>query len=381
MGRGGTGVVARAGSIQIDFTYQGIRHRVTFRVGDIIMPPTPANLLLAKRTVVEIRQKIKLGVFVMADYFPEEAQIGSGTVADMLDGFIRSLRAPASTKAKYSSAAKFWSAEIGTRPARLIKPSEIRTAIAAHPQKSGKTLNDYLSVLRQAFNAWMDDGVIESNPTAKIDALPHQKEPPDPFDHREMEIIIAELAHQDPAHGDHAEFRFFTGMRTGELLGLQWSSVDFRRKQVMVREAFVRGEQKDSVKTGRVRFVDLNSRALAAIKRQKARTFLAGANVFVNPRTGSPYRSETEFSRLVWAPALKRVGVRYRRPYNSRHTYATMMLMAGLTPAYCAAQLGHSIEMFLTIYARWINGDRNAMEQAQLERFLGSASGAISGAI
>lgn len=347
-----------------------------------MLAPTPANLLLARRTVAEIRQKITLGIFVMADYFPEAAGTGAGTVADMLDGFLKTLRAPKSTKDKYRSAANFWKGEIGARPARLVKPSEIRAAIAAHPSKSGKTFNDYLSVLRQAFDAWIEDGALQVNPTSKIEALPHQKEPPDPFEQPEAEAITAELRRLDPAHGDFAEFRFFTGMRTGELFGLQWSSVDFRRKQVMVREAFVRGEQKDSVKTGRVRFVDLNSRALAALKRQKARTFLAGGNVFVNPRTGAPYRSENEFARGVWAPALKRISMRYRRPYNTRHTYATMMLMAGLTPAYCAAQLGHSIEMFLTIYARWINGDRNALEQAQLERFLTpTAGGAISGAI
>ena len=55
------------------------------------------------------------------------------------------------------------------------------------------------------------------------------------------------------------------------------------------------------------------------------------------------------------------------------------MLMAGMTPAYCASQLGHSIEMFLTTYARWINGDRNAQEQTRLEQFISAIPGAIVG--
>lgn len=41
----------------------------------------------------------------------------------------------------------------------------------------------------------------------------------------------------------------------------------------------------------------------------------------------------------------------YRSPYETRHTYATMMLMAGVTPAYRARQLGHSVEMFLRNYS------------------------------
>ncbi|AIV73967.1 putative phage integrase [Burkholderia pseudomallei] len=40
------------------------------------------------------------------------------------------------------------------------------------------------------------------------------------------------------------------------------------------------------------------------------------------------------------------------------HCYATAMLMAGMTPAFCAKQLGHSVEMFLTTYSKWIDGIR-----------------------
>ena len=60
-----------------------------------------------------------------------------------------------------------------------------------------------------------------------------------------------------------------------------------------------------------------------------------------------------------------------RRSYNMRHSYATAMLMAGMTPAFCARQLGHSIEMFLRTYARWIDGAQNAAEMDRLEVALG----------
>lgn len=49
-----------------------------------------------------------------------------------------------------------------------------------------------------------------------------------------------------------------------------------------------------------------------------------------------------------------------------------MMLMSGMTPAFCAAQLGHSVGMLLSTYARWLDGEHNAMEMGQLEASLRS---------
>ncbi|SAK64110.1 Bbp50 [Caballeronia hypogeia] len=46
------------------------------------------------------------------------------------------------------------------------------------------------------------------------------------------------------------------------------------------------------------------------------------------------------------------------------------MLMAGMTPAFCARQLGHTVEMFLRTYAKWIDGSQNDMEMATLENAL-----------
>lgn len=129
----------------------------------------------------------------------------------------------------------------------------------------------------------------------------------------------------------------------------------------------------------RQRLQILGWRGFAALTRQKKRTYLAGGNVWLNTRTGEPFTDEKQYNVQTWKPALKALGIRYRRPYNTRHTFATIMLMAGMTPAYCASQLGHSIEMFLTTYARWINGDRNAQEQTRLEQFISAIPGAIVG--
>lgn len=133
-----------------------------------------------------------------------------------------------------------------------------------------------------------------------------------------------------------------------------------------------RGERKDKTKTATERLVRLNSRALEAIRRQKEHTYLAGAEVFQDPRYGVAWDDERAFRRTFWTPLLKKLGILYRRPYNMRHSYATAMLMAGMTPAFCAKQLGHSVEMFLRTYAKWLDGAQNDLEMARLEASMNS---------
>ncbi len=88
---------------------------------------------------------------------------------------------------------------------------------------------------------------------------------------------------------------------------------------------------------------------------------------------------ERAFRRSYWTPALKVLGIRYRRPYNMRHTYATAMMMAGMTPAFCARELGHSVEMFLRTYAKWVDNVRDDAEMARLESSMAAPQGARAG--
>ena len=72
-----------------------------------------------------------------------------------------------------------------------------------------------------------------------------------------------------------------------------------------------------------------------------------------------------------WKPALRKLGVRQRRAYATRHTFATVALMGGVRPAYVAEQMGHtSTRMFFEVYARWINGaDKGLQRSLMVEAF------------
>lgn len=112
----------------------------------------------------------------------------------------------------------------------------------------------------------------------------------------------------------------------------------------------------ETTKTRRgVRDVKLLTPAIEAITRQKAHSFLAGGAVFLNPRTGKAWEGDAPIRHSAWTPALRKAGVRYRRPYQTRHTYASMMLTAGESPVWVASQMGHAdTNMIFRVYGRWI---------------------------
>lgn len=364
MGRVGAGLEVRAKSIRFTF----VPGKPTLMINGVPAKPTPANVKWAHRLAAEIRERMRFGTFSMAEYFPLAGTAGAPiTVASQLDSWLAGQRIEASTRAGYESAARFWKATIGDKPLRALKHSDVLTALATRPDLSGKTVNNRVSVLREAVALAVLDRMLTDNPVANIPSAAWQRLPVDPFTADEVEVILAEMAARYPAQvANYTAAKFFTGMRTGESFGLRWPNVDLASGHIVVRESIVSGHEKASTKTNTARTVLLNSRALEAIKAQKAHTFMAGEHVFNDPRDDKRWGGEPKF-RWYWVPTLKRLGIRHRPPYNTRHTYATMMLMAGMRPAFCAGQMGHSVEIFLRTYAKWIPGAGDAAEMAKLE--------------
>jgi integrase len=391
MGRTGSGVEVREKSIRLSFTFEGKQHRHTLTLNGAPLAPTAANVRYAHRLAIEIRERIRHGTFSLVEYFPASGASPTGTtVGSQLDTWLGTLRVEHSTKAGYSSAMRFWKAApcdelgspLGDLQLRKVKLSHLLTALASRPDLSGKTVNNYVCVLRDALQLAVDDKVLPENPAAGVPKAKHQKEPPDPFSADEAEAILADMAKHYPEQvGNLTEWWFFTGVRTSEMAGLQWPSIDLAAGRMRVHEGIVRGKAKDTTKTAVSRDVILNSRALAALQRQAKHTRMRGTHVWLEPVHGTTWSPESVFVTKYWAPTLKRLGIRYRRPYNMRHSYAARMLMAGMTPAFCARQLGHSVQMFCNTYAKWIDGQRDTLEMQRLEATLGAgvAPGAAQG--
>lgn len=345
---GARGVEVRASSIRLKFTLDGTRHLHTLKLNGQPMLPTPANIRYAERLAADIRERIRLGTFKLSDLDPEAPE--QLTLSAAINTWLGSQRLATSTRKAYESAARFWARIDG--PVDKLKLGTIQTHLGSI--QSGKTVNNYVSVLRKSLQLAVEDGHIRSNIADKVPRAAWQKSQPDPFNEAEVALL-----------SEHPMVAFWlaTGLRSGEIYGLRWT--DITSNQMTIASSIVAGERKGT-KTNVARTVLLNSRALAALERVER----FGELVFHH--AGKPW-ADREFRRHIWNRLLKTHGIRYRRPYAMRHTFASMMLTAGLTPAWCARQMGHSVDIFLGTYAKWLGGDHDQLELSRLEAAWGQS--------
>jgi integrase len=116
------------------------------------------------------------------------------------------------------------------------------------------------------------------------------------------------------------QFALWTGLRTSELVALDWGDVDWILGQVMITQAMTpasKGSAEMPKTAAGRRAVKLLGPAMAALKSQKEHTFLNGEEVFQNPRTLERWDGDGPIRKTMWAHAVKKAGVRYRRPYQT----------------------------------------------------------------
>ncbi len=139
------------------------------------------------------------------------------------------------------------------------------------------------------------------------------------------------------------------------MIGLCWSDIDWRKGTVKIRRAWVMGKMKAPKTESGVREVQLLQPAIDALKAQRAHTATAGEFVFHDPRTNARWGSDQSIRAGEWQRALRKAGVRYRYPYQMRHTFASQALSAGENVMWVARQMGHR-DWTITAkkYGRWI---------------------------
>ena len=214
---------------------------------------------------------------------------------------------------------------------------------------SSKRINNILQPLRNI----LDEAAERYNfinPFLTIKRLPVRKTEVYPLALAEVSMF---LEHVCLDYRNYFTVRFFTGMRTGEIDGLRWKNVDFERKLIYVREAFTYGVMDKPKTPESVRDIYMSSLVENALLEQRKETIQKSEFVFCN-RVGKQL-DQANVNKRIWYPTLNALGLEKRRPYQTRHTTATLWLASGENPEWIARQLGHtSTEMLFKTYSRFI---------------------------
>jgi integrase len=222
---------------------------------------------------------------------------------------------------------------------------------------SAKRINNILVPLRGVLADAFADELIDRNPAARIKNLKHRFEEPDPLEPQEIARLLEACLGQV---GNLFQFAIWTGLRTSELIALEWGDIDWGRSVARIRRASVRKQIKETKTDAGQRDVKLLPGAMEALERQKPFSLLRRGPIFLNPRTDAPWETDGQIRKTAWQPAVRRAGIRERNPYQTRHTFASLCLTAGEDIAWVARQLGHkSIAMTLKRYARYMDAVEN----------------------
>lgn len=372
-----------SGKLIIDFYFQGARCREQTAMSD-----TAANRKRLQKVLERLEADIAAGTFDYRRYFPSsrnaakfDSQSGGGDAAQVSANLVspkptvpstplfkdfaeqwyversvewrRSYQATIRMELDANLIPRFGEMEVGqiTKAAILAYRAELAkvTAKGKKTKLSATRINKILLPLRQILNEAADRFDFRT-PYEGIKQLKIKRSDVDPFTLAEVKQILDTVR---PDFKSYFTVRFFTGLRTGEVDGLQWKYVDFANRLILVRETVVMGEDEYTKTDGSQRDIQMSQIVFDALQGQYAVSGKRSKYVFSN-RTGGALDHKGVTLR-VWYPLLRYLGLKPRRPYQCRHTAATLWLASGESPEWIARQLGHTTtEMLFRVYSRYV---------------------------
>jgi integrase len=246
-------------------------------------------------------------------------------------------------------------------PVTDIKTSDIKLWLLDIEDVGGKSKRIYISVLKGIFNEALYDELIEKNPVSRIRPPKMDKPPIHPFTSQEVHDIIqtADMSN----YRNYLNIAFFTGMRSGEIIGLKKEDIDLKNKILQVRRTRSRFGESSPKTRGSLRDIPILDSLMPLIEELYNSH---NHDYLFKTQYNEPYRDTNVFVDRYWKPSLESLNIEYRRPYNTRHTYATNMLYRNLvTPVELAQLLGHSsTEMVFNIYVAYLDQNYKTFDRS-----------------
>lgn len=366
------------GTLFMDFRFRGQRLREYTLLAD-----TPPNRKRLQKVLDGIETEIASGTFDYSRTFgkplPKLDNAEGKDGGESADAAVAASRAATPTLKEF---ANLWYAEneiqwrrsyritqrgsidkyliphFGEEPVGDITKADVlafRAQLAKAPARgkgstlSNRRINAIMKPLRQMLNEAADRFEFQTA-FRNIKPLKNKRSDVMPFSLAEVQLILAKVRQDYRAY---FTVRFFTGMRTGEVHGLKWKYVDFERRLILVRESIVLGEEDELKTEDSQRDIQMTQVVYEALKLQEKSTRKLSEYVFCNG--ASKPLDNKNFNNRVWKPLLRHLGLTQRRPYQMRHTTATLWLASGEAPEWIARQLGHTTtEMLFRVYSRFV---------------------------
>lgn len=378
------GIEIHGGNLRVVFMWRRIRCRESLG-----LPITKANIKHAALLRAAILHEIKTGHFEYGRHFPNSKHATNYSSAKderlgaLLERYkpLKAVDITPMTEEKYGYALDICTALVGIdRLAGVLLPEDIqllRTLLIA--DRAPSTVNHYLATFA-GFLSWCEtNGYCRKGLSEACNRFAMQSQEPDPLTRYEFQLLIDKgcLHPQDAAA---ITLAVYTGLRPGELCALAVEDIDLEAGQINVTRAITANGTFKVPKTGKPRSVLLMPPAVEAcrvlmslVADHPARPIEVFQNRYESRKERvTPVLSPSTQARkkiinfwyvptawnTKWAAIQKHSGIRPRRPYQTRHTYACWCLTARGNLAFIAKQMGHKdFTMLVEVYAKWMDDE------------------------
>lgn len=239
-------------------------------------------------------------------------------------------------------------------PIKDIKPIHVKSFISTLTI-APKSIQNLIGVLSVVLNSAIDDEIIDKNPCVRVKRPKVIKSKPNPFNLDEVISILDWMDEHKPMMTVFFAISFFTGMRTGEVMALKWSDINWNDYTITVQRTMTHGKIKESTKTAASRTIDIIEPLEPYLRNHKKYSYMKSDYIVIS-HTGEPYTAYENIKRSYYLPVLKALGLNERPLYHTRHTFTVLMLKAGEELAWIRDMLGHAdLKQLVERYGNWIN--------------------------
>jgi integrase len=228
----------------------------------------------------------------------------------------------------------------GGMPAE-IEPAIFREWLDEQPWKPS-SLNRMKTVLRSVYKLAIENGKAKSNPARAIKRRREENTKLRFLSRQEDVALRAEITKTCPWHLPEYLVALNTGLRPSEQYEMEWSNVDFLRKQVSILRS----------KTGDPRHIPMNSEVVSALRKVEERP-VRGQRIFLSENGQALVGYKHWF-----LPALKAAKIDGVTWYTLRHTFASRLVMAGVNLRTVADLMGHKQVQMTMRYSHLAPGYR-----------------------